>query len=429
MTTHTRRMSSRKLASLMALAIAVPGVAAFAVPAAAQPQSAAPAGPAAPAQPQLKPSRNFAKVYQPVAEVANAAAGDYASAKAQLPGVIAAVESPDDRYLAGTLSYVLGLKLQERPLQQQGMELMLQSGKAAPDAAGEMNYFLGEWAYDAANYAQSRTYLKAARDAGYTQGNAEGLTAESYFKENQSAQGLAYLEGLIAQMRAAGQAVPDVWIRRGLKVGYDAQDATLSSKWASMLVSNNPIPENWLTAVQVVEALSASDQAVRLDLLRLASLTNSLTDRRSYENYVQAADPRIMANEVSRVLAAGKTAGIFTDGDAFYTENKVIADQRSGAEASDAADYARTAASAATGRPAQNAGEIYLALQNYPKAEEMLQLALTKGGIDRDTVLTRLGIAQIQQGKSAAAKATFGQVTGARAPVAQLWAAYAGTRT
>ena len=58
----------------------------------------------------------------------------------------------------------------------------------------------------------------------------------------------------------------------------------------------------------------------------------------------------------------------------------------------------------------------------------MFALALEKGGGDRDQILTRLGIAQVRQGKNAEAKATFAQVSGQRAAVARMWTLYADTR-
>lgn len=420
MSHSARRKSSRTLGSALAAALVLAGASAVAVPAAAQQA----------AQPELKASKDFGKVYQPLADVANAASGDYAAAKAQLPAVLAAATSPDDRYLAGTLHFVLGNKLNDKALRRQGMELMLQSGKATPSAAAELNYYLGEAAYDSQEWAKARQYFQTARAGGYTSGNDEGLTAESYFKEGQAEQGLAYLEGRIKERTAAGQQVPDAWIRRGLKVAYDARNAEQAGKWSALLVANYPTSENWAGALQVIGSLGELQPAAKLDLLRLMAATNALKDRRSIADYIEVADPRVMANEVSRVLEAGKSAGVFNDGEgqSYYNDIKRIVDQRIAAEKADAAQYAASAGSAANGRPAQNAGELYLALQDYAKAEEMLQLALTKGGIDRDTVLTRLGIAQVQQGKAAAAKATFEQVGGARTMVAQMWSAYANSR-
>jgi hypothetical protein len=410
-------------ASSLALALAAAGAAmagTAALTGAAQAQEQA--------QPEYKPSRGFGRIYQPIAAIANDAAGDFATARAQLPALVAAVENEDDRYLAGNLHYALGLKLSDQALQKQGMELMLASGKAAPAAVAEMNYFLGEWAYDAQDWARARQYLQAARTAGYTEGNVEGLTAEAYFKEGQVQQGLSYLEGLIGQRKAAGQPAPEAWLRRALAVAFEARDTAQAGKWSALLAAQYPTADNWRRALLVVEQLQPPEPEVYLDLLRLMSVTNSLNDRDRFIRYLNTIDPRIMATEAGRVLAAARSAGVFTEADADYGRIKAIVDQRAPGEAAEAAGYAAEAASAANGRPAENAGDLYLALENFAKAEEMFQLALTKGGIDRDAVLTRLGIAQTHQGKYAEAKATFSQVSGARVPIAQLWTAYVDSK-
>jgi hypothetical protein len=44
--------------------------------------------------------------------------------------------------------------------------------------------------------------------------------------------------------------------------------------------------------------------------------------------------------------------------------------------------------------------------------------------VDTPRVLTRLGIAQADQGKTADAAATFAKVEGARQAIARLWALY-----
>jgi hypothetical protein len=58
----------------------------------------------------------------------------------------------------------------------------------------------------------------------------------------------------------------------------------------------------------------------------------------------------------------------------------------------------------------------------------MYQVALEKGPRDRQLTLSRLGMAQVLAGQYAAGKATLTQVAGERAPVAQIWAAYADTK-
>src|SRR5688572_25344819 len=170
------------------------------------------------------------------------------------------------------------------------------------------------------------------------------------------------------------------------------------------------------------------DAQARLDLLRLMLVTNAMSDRREFEDYIEAADPRIMANEVDRVLAAGVQAGVWSSGDPYYTEVKAIVDQRAPADRRDAPGLATEARGTANGSAALNAGDVFLSLGSWAEAEEMFALALQKGGVDRDRTLTRLGIAQAQQGKKAEASATLKQVGGARAPVAQMWSAYVESR-
>ena len=59
----------------------------------------------------------------------------------------------------------------------------------------------------------------------------------------------------------------------------------------------------------------------------------------------------------------------------------------------------------------------------------MYQLAVDKGVKDKDMVLTRLGIAQVNQGQLAQAKATLQKVGGARTTIATMWIAYIDTKS
>jgi hypothetical protein len=425
----SRGSSARTLISTGALALAV-GAGLFATCANAQDD-----GPSIPpnnrrggAQQQTPPktgnSREFAKVYQPLAAIANSPTGDFAGAKAQIPGLLAAVQNEDDRNLAGSVILLLGNKTNDRALQQQGLGLMLQSGKVPAAQVGQFHFLAGGLAYDANDYAKALTELQAARAAGFQDDNLTGMIAESYFKSNQFAPGLEFLRGAIAQRTAAGTAVPDTWARRGLQVAYENRLAAETPQWAALLVSTSPTPANWTAALQVVGATAPADQKLRLDLLRLMSLTNALTTKEDYLRYVDAADPRVMSNEVERVLAAGVAANLLKTTDSEYVEAKRVADQRAPIDRSDAPKMMADA-QRGTAADALNAGDVVYSLGQYADAEKMYALAVQKGGAERDVALTRLGIAQAQQGKAAEAKATFAQITtGPRAPLARMWEAY-----
>lgn len=374
-----------------------------------------------PAAAQPSYSREFVAVYQPLAAIVSAPAGDLAAAKAQVPAMVAAVQSADDRFAAGNVVASLGDKLKDVALQRQGLQLMLDSGKTSPEQLGQLQFFIGRLAYDAKDWAAARAGLAAAKAAGFNDSGIVGLTAESYFAESQFEPGLTYLQGQIAELRAAGQPAPPEWVRRGLRVALESRSPKVAD-WSALLVSTEPTPTNWQAALQIVGGATTDKQA-QLDVLRLMRLTNAMKERRDYENYIEIADPRIMSNEVTKVLDAAVAAGVLTTADQYYTEIKRIVDQRAPEDRRDAPGLV-TEARTGSGSAALNAGDVLYSLEQFAQAEEMFRLAAEKGGGDRDRALTRLGIAQVQQGKLDDAKATFAQVSGARAPIARMWQAY-----
>lgn len=383
-----------------------------------------------PAAAQSKPrySRGFIAAYQPVAEIVNAEGGDYAAARAQLDAVHAAIENDDDRNAAGRLTLQLGSRLNDPALQRRGLEMVLASGKATPEEAAQFQFYIGNLAYGAGDWAAARTALEAAIAGGHTEGDPEALIAESYLSEGQVQQGLNYLSGVIEQRLSAGQPVPENWVLRGLRAAYEANLPAEAETFAALLVRQDPSAVNWQRSLQVINAMNSLERQVHLDLLRLMLETDAITTRRELIDYIEAADVRVMSNEVQRVLQRGIEMQQFTPSDEYYSEIKRIADERAPVDRREAPSLAAEARSAATGTAAQAAGDVFLSLEDYAQAEQMFALALEKGGVDRDRNLTRLGIAQVKQGKAAEAKANFEQVSGARAPVTRMWALYADSK-
>lgn len=369
-------------------------------------------------------SRGFVEAYQPLAAIVNAQSGDFAAGRALVPGLLAVTQNADDRNAAGQVIALLGNKLNDVPMQRQGLQLMLDSGKIPAAQIGQLQFAMGELAYSAQDWAAARAALAAAKAAGFQSDNITGLTAESYFREQQFAPGLDYLQAAIAERRAAGQAVPGNWVRRGLTVAVENRLDERVGDWSALLVSVDPSPTNWTVALQLVGGATSTDKQLQLDVLRLMRLANAMTERREYIAYIEAADPRIMSNEVTKVLDAAVAAGVLTTGDEYYTEIKQIVEQRVAEDRREAPALVAEARQSSTGSRALSAGDVLYSLDQFAEAEEMYRLATEKGGADRDRALTRLGIAQVQQGKLDAAKATFDQVSGDRAPIARLWQAY-----
>jgi hypothetical protein len=410
----------RAAASRVALTAALTaGLAVSASPAlAAKKDKEAPAAAAA----KANYSKPFVVAYQPVAKLANT---DAAAAKAQIPAIVAAATTPDDKMALGQLIVNVGVKTSDVALQRQGLDLMFESGKIPVADIGRDAFAGAQLAYQAKDWANAIKFAQRAIDAGYA-GDSELLMAESYFAQNQAAQGLTTLDKAFAKKIAAGQPIPEPWIKRAVAQAYQAKLDAQSVKYAGMYAQYYPSTASWGDAIAIQRNLNNYEPADLLDLMRLSARTKSLRNSRDYVDYLQAADPRRLPGETQRVVDQGIAAGILKPSDVFVNEVKTISSARIKADQADLPALERDARGAsATAAVLTAAGDAFLSYNQSAKAEEFYKLALAKPGADVPRVLTRLGIAQLDQGKSAEAQANFAKVQGARQAIAQLWSIYA----
>jgi hypothetical protein len=376
------------------------------------------------AAPKSEYSKGFVTVYEPAAKVFNEN-GDLVALKAQIPALVAAAQTGDDKMASGRLIYNVGAKTSDVTLQRRGLDLMLASGKLPAADVPQNTFAAAQLAYNAKDYAAARTFAQQAVAAGYS-GDADLLVAESYFGENQANLGIEALDKAIARKVAAGQPIPEEWLKRGIAMSYRAKLDAPSMKYAAMYAQYYPSTNSWGDAIAIQRNLRGYEGQELLDLMRLASRANALRNERDYVDYLSAVDARRLPGEAQRVLAAGVAANLLKSNDVFVNEVRTIAAAREKADLADLPGLERDArAAGATGVTASAAGDAFLSYQQPAKAEEFYKIALTKPGVDTPRVMTRLGIAQLDQGKVADAQATFAKVEGARQAIAQLWSVYA----
>jgi len=387
------------------------------------------------AAPKADYSKKFVAAYQPVDALVKA--GNAAEAKAKVAAVVAAAETADDRNAAGGLMLTVGTQTDDPAMQRQGLDMMIASGRSDAAKLGQFNFAAYQIANQTDDHAAARKYLEAAIAADYSFDGtlADGtqkrfgaddmrvMVAESYFDQDDYAGGLTYLKTIIDQRAASGQPVPDTWIRRGLSVAYQNELAPQAIEFARLYAQYHPSEASWSDAISIQRNLVEYDAQATLDLLRLAARTNSLRDGRAYVDYIEAADARRLPAEVKRMVDQAVATGKLKQSDAFVVEVSQIASGRVAAEKADQPALERDARAAnGTAVLASAAGDSFLSSGDAAKAEAMYRIALGKPGVDTARVLTRLGIALSDQGKSAEAIEAFGQVQGDRAAIARLWA-------
>lgn len=349
--------------------------------------------------------------------------------KAQLDTAFAGATSADDRYMAGNLAISLGDLAKDTRIQRRGIEAMLASGKVAPADAPRLQYYVGQFAFDQRDYAASRTALQAAIAAGYLENDVDGLLAEAYISDNQAAQGLTVLRQAIDRRNATPTKAPAGWYRRGLGVAYKAKLIDQAVNFAMGLAQTYPTADNWAGAITVVREVGKFPPQETLDLMRLMGRTNSYAEERDYVEYIQAADARRLPGEVLKVIDAGLAAGKLRANDQFVTEARTIANGRVAADRASLPNLEREArASAAAAATVSGAADAFLSYGDAAKAEALYTVGLTKPGADLPRLHTRIGIAQLDQGNYAGARASFAKVTGTRQYIAQLWSIYAAQK-
>ncbi|ABC63359.1 hypothetical protein [Erythrobacter litoralis] len=370
-------------------------------------------------------SKGFIAAYSPVNEMTKAESPDYAAIKAALPQVEAAVENEDDKFVFGNLNYIIGRDSNDMALQRKGVGLMLESGRTPAENVAQYTFLAGQLAYQEEDWAAARDFIKRAVDLGYNANDPEAIIAETYFNEGQHAAGLTYLGEIIAAKQAAGETVDEAWLRRGITVAYQNDVADQAINYSRMYAEMYPSQDSWGDAISIQRNLVDYDNQTSLDLLRLAKRVDAMRNARDYIDYIEFADFRRLPGEVKVIAEEGIQSGMLESGDVYVAEALNGARSRIASDQAELPSLERDARNGSSLPTVMAAGDAFLSYGQPAKAEEFYTKALTLPGVERDRMLTRLGIAQADQGKYAEAAETFAKIqTGPRANIARLWEIY-----
>ncbi|MXO48507.1 hypothetical protein GRI69_09580 [Erythrobacter vulgaris] len=388
-------------------------------------------------------SKEFIAAYQPVEAALKAEAPNPAAAKALIPPLVAASKNADEKRATGGVLLNLGNETDDAALRLQGIELMLESGILEPKLEGQLSFAAYQAYRDENNVAAAKTALERAIavnhtfEATMTDGSQRNfgaddmrtMIADLYFDQGNFAEGLAYLSDQIEERRSAGGQIPENWIRKGLSTAYENEINDVTPKYVAMLAENYPSDVVWGDAVIVTLNANSYQNPEVLDLLRLSRRTKAYNDARVLTEYVEILDPRRYPGEVVSVIDEGSALGVIDKADSFIAETRTEAAGRVETDRADLPSLAADArASGANLKTLVVAGDTFLSYDKPAEAEEFYTKALGMSGVETPLVLTRLGIAQYDQGKYAEAVETFNKVEGARKDIANLWAIYAAQK-
>ena len=339
------------------------------------------------------------------------------------------MKTPLDLLIGGDWQRQIGSFAGDTALANRGLDNMLASGQLEPAATVQVRAMRGQNAFATKDYAKAIEVLGPIAMAPSAEPAAVQMLAESYYSTGNAAQALATIRSSIDARAAAGQAVAPELYQRGLAIAYRAKMYDAAFGFATGLVAVAPTADNWGDAIGLARTTGKFQAQETLDVMRLALRTGAMRESGDYSEYIQAADARRAPGEVLKVLNQGVAAHKLSTSDVFVTDTRNQAQARIAADKASLPALERDArAPGASAVTVMAAGDAFLSYDDAAKAEAFYRIALGKPGIDADRANTRLGIAQVDQGKYAEAQATFAKVGGARKAIGQMWSAYAAQK-
>lgn len=347
-------------------------------------------------------------------------ASDMTTAAARLVEAQAAISTPDDRLVTGSLQIQVAQTNKDNALLSQGIENVLGSGKAPAANLPPLYSEQASLAINQKDYAKAEAALRKLNEVQPNNAQTLGELSQLAAAQNNSADAATFAQQAVAASKASGQAAPENLYLQQLQSAYESKNAAAVASAGQTLVSTYPSAINWTKALQTYEATSNLPMALLVDVWRLEQQAGA-ADAHTYRGLVSYASQHGLPGEVKTALDQGVASHKLTmDGDLTAIRAKALS--QVGADQAGLAASATHAKSAADGRSALGTADAYASYGQYDQAIPLYELALQKGGVDVPTATLDLGMAQARAGQKDAAKATLAKVTGPAQTLAQYWA-------
>jgi len=349
-------------------------------------------------------------------------AQDWNAARTALTAASGIAKTDDERYFVAALGVPVAANLKDNKTLATYLDALIASPRTPAADLPRYTFLRGNIEFEAKNYAAALPLLQKAQQAGFQNENLPVMIASSNLQTNNLPAGLAALDQAIKAREAAGQKAPESWYNLAVSRLYAAKDQAGTAEWLQRQIRAYPTAVNWHKAIAVYrQGASGMDKGQTIDLYRLQRASNSMANLSDYLEYGDAATGTGLPWEAKAVIDHGRANGKVPSGNAIA--NEILTQANNGIRSEGSLDASeKRARAAANGTSAASTGNAYLASGNYPKAIELLNLALEKGSVNADEVNTRLGIAYAMSNQKDQAKAAFAKVTSTpRSQIAGFW--------
>jgi tetratricopeptide (TPR) repeat protein len=394
---------------------------------------AAAAPEAAMAQKEAKPAP--LKLSKPVQSVAAQAQklqgeGNHAGALEILKqGDTVEKKTADDAYILAMLKLNSAIALKDNALIEQSLEAAIASGKLSAEDEVKFRRNLGAMALQRKDYGKAAAEFEKLVAMNPNDASLLVEIAELQRRQNQNQKSIATLQQAIAVQEKGGAKADESWYRRALAIAYDTKLPAETVSTSEALLKAYPNPTNWRDVLIIYRDGAKLDDQGNLDVMRLMRANSALTGERDYAEYAETATIRGLPGEAKSVLDEGVAKGALKSTTPFVKELLGSVNPKIASDKASLAGLEKEARAAANGRAALATADAHLGYGNWAKAAELYKVALAKGGVDANTVNTRLGFALGNAGDKAGAEAALAAVTAApRGQLARYYGVWLGNK-
>ncbi len=373
--------------------------------------------------PKLKNSKKFVEAYTVVDGLIKA--GDVAGAKAAAENAIAAIETEDDRLVAGQMMLTIADKAEPKDAAYaiRGYDLLLASTSLSPADRPVIAFNAGRMAYSLKDYSKAVVYFDAAKAAGYNGADLFVLEGHSRLSlDDQS--GFDTMRNAVKLKLASGEAPPEQWLRLAAGGAERLKNDVELIYWTRIWVQYYPKKDTWRLALGIFTDRTQLPQEVAIDMFRLRRKTDTLVSEADYFDYLEAMSVNgviLLPREALDTINEGVASGVLSESAQFVKAAKSDATTGLADDERSSAAREQKAVASNNSRSILSAADVAMNYGKFGRAVELYDLAAANGA-DANVTNMRKGIALYELGDKDGAKAAFSLVTGApNAEVAGFW--------
>ncbi|MFI4878152.1 MAG: tetratricopeptide repeat protein [Steroidobacterales bacterium] len=331
----------------------------------------------------------------------------------------------DEHVINDMLAFVL-IKTNDLPGAAKAMEAEIDDGMTPAGEVPQKIKALAEIHYQLKNYDKSIEFGNRAIKGGFADEGIKTIVGQSYYLKGDYKSAQKYEDNLVDQEIKAGETPKNEQLMLLYSACQKANDDACTEKALEKMVTYYPKPESWAQLLFNVRRQVSGNEANLMETYRLMFDTDVLKDPGDYSEMAGLCLDGGSPGEAQKVLQRGLDRNAFNDQRTKDRAQRKLeaAKKRAASDQGALANLEQEANGAATGDKNAAVGRAYLGYEQYDKAIDQLQKALSKG-VSKDEPRDRLllGVAQLKGGHKDDAIKTFKSVKGdpALERLAGLW--------